>query len=225
MDGSGTTDRVDRAAQSAGVSERGATHTREVDPLTVTRRLQREGRWKAQAEQTSDELMQASKGQFKSKKDRQAWAYAELDRMYPPVAVNVCTKAGMTSVSHDAAFDSGQIQGLGDVPNNWPDLPSNASLAAEVGWVQANRLRIVEERPGGATRVRLDKALSVAPSWSALGWLETSIRSYAKFVDVAAKVSGGGNEDNESSIVRRERRSIDEVRALLDEMKADSESA
>ena len=59
---------------------------------------------------------------------------------------------------------------------------------------------------------------SHAPSWAALGWLETSIRSYAKYVDVAAKVSGGG--DDESEVMRRERKSIDEVRALLDEMKA-----
>ncbi len=46
MDGSGTADRVDRVAVSPGVSTAGATQTREVDPLTVTQRLQREGRWK-----------------------------------------------------------------------------------------------------------------------------------------------------------------------------------
>ena len=45
----------------------------------------------------------------------------------------------------------------------------------------------MEERTAGPTVVHLDQALSPAPSWAALGWLETSIRSYAKYVDVAAK--------------------------------------
>jgi len=85
--------------------------------------------------------------------------------------------------------------------------------------VQANRLRLVEERPGKATLVRLDHSMAPAPSWAALGWLETSIRSYAKFVDVAAKVSG--SDDGEAEVWRRERMAIEEVRALLEEMRAD----
>ena len=52
MDGSGTADRVDRAA--------GATHTREVDPLTVTQRLQREGRW-AEIEPERNEMMKLAR--------------------------------------------------------------------------------------------------------------------------------------------------------------------
>jgi len=85
--------------------------------------------------------------------------------------------------------------------------------------VQANRLRIVEERPGKATVVDLGQALSPAPSWAALGWLETSIRSYAKFVDVSAKATS--SDDGEASVMRRERMAIEEVKALLDEMKAE----
>jgi hypothetical protein len=57
------------------------------------------------------------------------------------------------------------------------------------GWVQAQRLRIVTEQASGATVVHLDRAGAPAPSWAALGWLETSIRSYAKFVDVAARAT------------------------------------
>ncbi len=52
------------------------------------------------------------------------------------------------------------------------------------------------------------------PSWAALGWLETSIRSYAKYVDVAAKATS--SDDGE--VMRRERRAIEEVAALIDEM-------
>jgi hypothetical protein len=65
-------------------------------------------------------------------------------------------------------------------------VTGNRSLAVEIGWVQANRLYVVEVRPGGATFVRLDRARSPAPSWSALSWRETSIRSYA---EVAAKAT------------------------------------
>ena len=79
------------------------------------------------------------------------------------------------------------------------------SLAAEV-----------EVRPGGATFVRLDRDRSPAPSWSTLSWLETSIRSYAKFVEVAVKVTA--TQADEQEFVRRERMAIEEIRGLLAEM-------
>jgi hypothetical protein len=194
------------------------------------RRMEREGRWR-EVSLVRDSMMKEVKKRFPDIEDRRAWVYSELDRMYPPVqakpaAVDTCfvgTK-GLTDGLSDTypklpsseGSDSGSIQGLSDLPKGWPELAMNASLAADVGWVQANRLRVVEERPGKATLVRLDLALSPAPSWAALGWLETSIRSYAKFVDVAAKVSGG--TDDEGAVMRRERKSVDEVKALLREM-------
>lgn len=84
MDGSGTADRVDRAALSPGISTAGATHTREVDPLTVTQRLQREGRWK-DIEPERNEMMKLARKRGMSKSEAQSWVYAELDRMYPPL--------------------------------------------------------------------------------------------------------------------------------------------
>jgi len=200
------------------------THARD-----VTKRLQSEGRWFGQAETTRDDLMRSSKGKFKNDSERQLWVYAELDRMYPSVqyesggasevaqGLTATKQIRISSLGDQAGSDSGQIHGLAEIPEGWPGLPANASLAAEIGWVQANRLFMVEERPGRATRVRLDQAASPAPSRAALGWLETSIRSYAKFVDVAAKVSGS-DEGDEGAVVRAERRSTDEVRALLREM-------
>ena len=219
MDGSGTADRVDRAALSPCDSTAGASHTREVDPLTVTQRLQREGRWK-DIEPERNEMMKLARKRGMSKSEAQQWVYGELDRMYPPEAVTLSPTSGGGPASRTMPPDGGgPIQGLGDIPPAWPDLPDNASLASEVGWVQANRLRIVEENPGRATVVRLDKAHSPAPSWAALGWLETSVRSYAKFVDVAAKATA--SEDGEAAVMRRERMAIEEVRALLDEMRGE----
>ncbi len=116
--------------------------------------------------------------------------------------------------SRPPARDS--VIGIGRIPASWPTLPANASLAEEIQWVQANRMRIVSETPNGRTRVHLQKALSPAPSHSTLGWLETSIRAYAKYCEIAAKASNTVEDGREQT--RRERMKIDEVRNLLSEM-------
>jgi hypothetical protein len=186
--------------------------------VTVKRRLEAEGRWAGKIELERNDMMKFAKKQFKTKAERQLFVYGELDRLYPTMSAEddnpTMSGPADTKTSNKAA--DGQIQGLDRLPDSWPDLAANASLSAEVGWVQANRLRIVEEQVGGATVVHLDDALSPAPSWAALGWLETSIRSYAKFVDVVAKASGA--DDGGDAVMRRERMAIEEVRALLDEM-------
>jgi hypothetical protein len=107
-------------------------------------------------------------------------------------------------------IDQGVV-GLGDLPDAWPTLPANASLQAEISWVSANRLRV---RDGAGVDLR--KALSPAPSWSALSWLETSILFPSKFADISVKATA--NQADEQEMVRRERMSIEEVRLLLMEM-------
>ena len=82
--------------------------------------------------------------------------------------------------------------------------------------MQANRLDVVEETSSGATRVHLGRALSPAPGLAALGWLETSIRAYAKYVDVLARSLK--DEVDEAENVRRERMQIEEIQQLLDQM-------
>jgi hypothetical protein len=54
-----------------------------------------------------------------------------------------------------------------------------------------------------------------------LGWLETSIRSYAKYVDVAAKATA--SDEGEATVMRHERMAIEEVRQLLEEMIEDGD--
>ena len=130
MDGSGTADRVDRAAVSTGDSAAGATHTREVDPLTVTQRLQREGRW-SEIEPERNEMMKPARKQGMSKRDAQAWVYSELDRLYPPSDPSPDKTPG-EGIDQAVPRDSGQIRGLGDIPTGWPELPANASLSSEV---------------------------------------------------------------------------------------------
>lgn len=109
------------------------------------------------------------------------------------------------------------IKGLDVIPKDWPQLPGSVSLGVEVSWVQENRLAVVKELPSGAVKVDLTKAYGPAPSRSALSWLETSIRSYAKFIEVASKQASSGQD--EAEFVRRERMQLGEIRALLEEMK------
>ena len=91
-------------------------------------------------------------------------------------------------------------------------------MQSDLAWVQSNRLAVVEERSPGVTVVHLERAHEPAPSRAALGWLETSIRSYAKFVDVVARTLR--DEADEAETVRRERLAINEIRDLLTEMTA-----
>jgi hypothetical protein len=210
MDVSDTVERVAGASQSQVASTAKATQTREVDPLSVTKRLQRDGRW-AEVEPIRNRLIKECRQQGMSKPDAQAWTYSELDRLYPPLE----TEWTAGSDYHLGSAVGGNVTGLSDIPASWGELPANASLQAEVSWVQANRLRCVRETPDCVV-VDLSRALSPAPSYATLGWLETSIKTYAKFVDVAAKATS--TQDDEQAEVRREIQSIEEVRKLLASM-------
>lgn len=187
--------------------------TREERPsFAVVGRLCREGRWK-EVSGMRDQMMIEARARGMTKLEAQLWTYAELERLYPPLPPKdspVETASAPVETPADA-----QVPGLYLVPEAWPALSDNASLQAELGWVQSQRLAIIEER-GNQTIVRLERASCPAPSKAALGWLETSIRSYAKYVDVCARVLAGGQDEADS--VRRERMRLDEIRALLDDM-------
>ena len=201
-----------------------------MDILEVTRNWQRDGRW-AEIEPQRDELMRIARRSGLEKEAARMEVYAKLLELYPqqqqregeesredpggganPTARN----DGAGGNTH--ARDEAAVTGLSDVPADWPTLPPNATLAQEISWVQANRLSVVRDL-GDRAIVDLRKAMSPAPSWAALGWLETSIRAYAKFVDVAAKASA--HVEDERDMIRRERLAIDEIRLLLAEMLPD----
>lgn len=103
------------------------------------------------------------------------------------------------------------VAGLGEIPESWPELPANAQLQIEIAWVTANRLKV---RSGKG--VDLSRALSPAPSYSALSWLETSILFPAKFADISVKATA--QTDDEKEDIRREKLAIDEIRSILKEM-------
>jgi hypothetical protein len=202
MDGSGTADRVDRAA--------------------LSRQWRQEGRYEEIAEfrqQVKEATKKAwrSAGRHWDRDELNEVAWQEAARAFPPLD----TKGMPGTDSQSESAHRGRVQGLGDIPDDWPQLPNNASLQAELRWCQANRLLVVEERGSGATVVRLDRASSPPPSKAALSWLETSIRAYAKYVDVLARSLK--DEVDEAANVRRERMQIEDIRALLREMSTEEE--
>ncbi|MEZ6054475.1 MAG: hypothetical protein R3C02_24320 [Planctomycetaceae bacterium] len=159
------------------------------------------GRWSEASKFKDDAIKQLRAEEHLNREDAKERARELMAENYSPLpeaeAVNI----------------SLQVHGVGEIPSSWPDLPDNASLQSELNWGQANRLRVVEERSPGVTRVHLDRARSPAPSWAALSWLETSIRSYAKYVDVVAR-----SLKDEQEVVSRERMQIDEIQGLLKEI-------
>ena len=197
MDGSGSADRVDRAA--------------------LSRQWRREGRYEEIAEfrqQVKDATKKAwrSAGRHWDRDELNEVAWQEAARAFPPLD----TEGMPATDSQSESAPRGRVAGLGDIPASWGTLPANASLQAEIGWVQANRLVVVEERPSGATVVHLDRAHEPAPSRAALGWLETSIRAYSKYVDVVARSLR--DEAGEVENVRRERMALAEIDELLAQM-------
>jgi hypothetical protein len=178
--------------------------------IGLTERLRREGRW-GEASKFKDEALKElrSKGMKRDEASEAAWE--AMEQAFPPMM----TEVGTGETGEEEATDK-RVQGLSELPASWPELPDNASLQAELSWVQSNRLRIVEESSSGITRVHLGRARTPAPSWAALGWLETSIRAYSKYIDVVAKALR--DEENEQEMVKRERLAIDEIRSLLAEM-------
>ena len=83
-------------------------------------RLEAEGRWAGRIELERNDMMKAACKQGMSKSDAQAWVYAELDRMYPPTEHSLCpgtmSEHEIVPSSPRTGPDSGQIQGLSDLP-------------------------------------------------------------------------------------------------------------
>lgn len=205
--------------------------------MTLSKRLISQGQWE-EASAVKDRLIREARERGLTREEAHLEAYTMLDELFPsredePKPQNTSAETTETGEAKEAGGGSNPaanadrmsvetagardaaVSGLSDIPASWGQLPANAPLAAEIQWCQANRLSIVRT-VGEVSVVDLSQAMSPAPSWAALGWLETSIRAYSKYVDVAAKASA--TLEDEREMVRRERMAIDEVRSLLAEM-------
>ena len=174
--------------------------------IKLTERLRAEGRW-TEASNFRETARADCRAKGMSRQEAVEASWEAMAEAYPPLPVAEATA--------EPASVSVRVQGLGDIPASWGTLPANASIQAEIGWVQANRLVVVDER-SGATAVHLDRAYEPAPSRAAIGWLETSIRAYSKYCDIAAKATA--QQEHEAEAVRRERLALGDVLGLLGDM-------
>lgn len=173
--------------------------------IALTERLRREGCWDAATKFKDDALRDfRSKGMKRDEASDAAWE--AMEQAYPPTDAVAST----TDIRAEEPIDT-RVQGLSEIPAGWPQLPANAALPGEIAWVCANRLRV---RDG--IGVDLSRALSPAPSYSALSWLETSILFPSKFADISVKATQ--NQEDEQEHIRREKMAIEEIRGLLAEM-------
>ncbi len=206
----------------------------------VCSRFAREGRWQ-QIQPVRDQMMREARKIKMTKVAARVWVYSELDRLYPPLppppelelkpvesepipepetetqdpSPEPIASSPPPADPQQADIPPASLSGLGTIPVGWGDLSDNAQLVDELAWVQSQRLRVVEER-GNRTIVYLDRATRPAPSMAALGWLETSIRNYAKYCDLVAKVAA--QPQTEAEDVRKERMALHEIEELLAEM-------
>jgi hypothetical protein len=180
--------------------------------IELTERLRREYRWEEAAK-----LKDSARADFRAngiqRQEANEAAWEAMAEAYPPLP-----KDPVSAVRPTLGSQAG-VTGLGMIPDHWPNLSANASLPAELRWVQANRLSVVVEKSHSRTIVHLDRAHEPAPSRSALSWLETSIRNYTKFTDIVAR--NLKNEEEQADNIKRERMAIAEIEALLSEMHED----
>lgn len=174
-----------------------------------------------------ERLRQEARAAGMTRRDSVAYAGRWAERLFPPPAPIPEPDEEPEPVQEVSAIEpptptppkdvspigdkSEEVSGLGDLPAEWGQLPANASLQSEIAWVSANRLRV---RSGSG--VDLSRALSPAPSYSALSWLETSILFPSKFADISVKATAGQEDEREG--IRREKLAIEEIRSLLAEM-------
>jgi hypothetical protein len=95
--------------------------------IGLTERLRAEGRWSE-----ASNFREAARAEFRAKgMGRQEAADAAWEAMaeaYPALPVAEATVAPIGN-------DNGRVRGLSDIPADWPALPDNALLPAELGWI------------------------------------------------------------------------------------------
>jgi hypothetical protein len=176
----------------------------------LTRRLTDEGRL-GEARRFMDAIRRqcATKGLPRAASVRIAWE--EMERNFAPLSAEEVAAR---------KEDEGKKPDHTWLPRNWPELPEAGKYEDEVNWVYANYSRVIEQTKEGGQRIRLSRALSPAPSHGAVGLLKWAMDNRTAFYkDVVPKVRRGMDEGEEEQ-VRKEKRSISEIRQIIERMEA-----
>ena len=180
--------------------------------IALTERLRREGRW-AEASKLKDEaIKEAKKAGMKSNEAKDA-GWDAMEKAYPPLPSTAEPEHGDDETEEKAA---GRAVGPTTLPVAWGELSDSAPFEVEVEWVHQNRVLVVEERAGGASRLHWDRARKPAPSYGAVNLMEFAATNRKGFMDILQRVKPGENGDEEN--IRREKVKIREIQRILDEM-------
>jgi hypothetical protein len=193
----------------------------EAAKLAITKRLTLEGRYKEACEGRDNERRRLRKaGVDRADAVDQSWAW--LEEHYPPLpkAEVEAREAAKREPKEPAAVEvEGDIPGLNVFPKAWGELPKRAKWEDEMEWAYQN-LQLVLVGAGLKRRVDLKKATSPAPSYGAVACLRMAVSNFNSFMkDLLPKAKRGEVEGEEQEMVRRERKSIEEIRALLEQMR------
>jgi hypothetical protein len=189
----------------------------------IERRLSSDPRW----EEAKAFKLECYNACIKAKMDpglASLHSWLETDKAFPPLAesASVPVVRGVARSMKKAGVSAPEMAAPENplaIPESWGALPEKAPFRSEVEWVYQNFSLIVERTTSGADRLRLDRALSPAPSTGTIGLAENAM-NYRKsfFESVVPKVLGGlDGEGGETTV--RERRGIEEIRGVLAQLK------
>lgn len=200
--------------------------------LALMKRLQSEGRSRM-AGDFREEVRKACRQRGLTPADSVLTAWAEMERNYPPLKKSEQPAAAATvdeppePVSQDHAPVVVAVSGPNKepdkpiwvrIPPEWGELPKTAKRVDEVEWVHQNWFLCREVRPSG-TRTKLSRAQGPAPSWGAVGLMETTVMNPQKFEnEVYAREMKGTEEDEDGEAIKREKKSIAEIDTILQRM-------
>lgn len=174
--------------------------------IELTERLRREGRW-ADASEWKDEMVRALRAEGMKRQEASTEAWQRLAIEYPPLPITV-------EVLGEAEVEQSEALEVVSLPAAWGLLPDSAPFEAEVEWVHQNRVLVVEERRGGSPVLHWERARKPAPSYGAASLMDFAATNRKGFMDILQRIKPAAHDDDDAN-VRREQKSIAEIRAVL----------
>jgi hypothetical protein len=173
--------------------------------VEITKRLQTEGRWD-EASRYRDEVRQKFRTEDATRAEANERAWEAMAEKYPP--------------NRDLQEPvDGHREGEPGETNAFPaDVGAGADFSADVQWVYANFTRVVVCGPGKPSRCEFSRATTPPPSSGAVGLMEWAADNRTGFFkDLLPKIVNT-DEADEDVLVRQEKKSIAEIRSILNRM-------
>jgi len=195
--------------------------------ISLCDRLRAEGRWD-EASKFKDAALREFKAKGMKRHEASDAAWEAMEKAFPPEEPEEPPPADAPESVHVEEATrcvSDCSAGSPTIPETWGEIPESAPFDVEVDWVHQNRVLVVEERPGGPSRLHWDRARSPAPSYGAVNLMEFAATNRKGFMDLLMRVKPGAGEAEDSQIVKQERMSIGEIKRILGQFQRQAEEA